>query len=350
MTYTRRLLLTVLIVGVVVAFGSLLVNAVWAFLVLFAGILFGIFLHDSSRWISRTAPLPYSWALGLIVLLLVATAAGFLYYLGAGILEQVGELREGLAKAFDQLYQRLRSIPGLHDELPAESPPPQELVPQKAMSYSNVTWAANQVVWFLGALVVIFFVGLYLAADPDRYTTGIVKLVPIPRRGRGREVLHKLHQALAHWIRARLISMSIIGVLTWAGLQWLEVPLALTLGALAALLTFVPNIGPTVALVPQALMALQVSPMTVVYVVLLNLVLQGVESYLVTPLIEQHEVTLPPVLTITMQLALGMLFGVMGVVLAAPLEAVAMVLVQMLYIEDVLEDPSPGDLVVNQTT
>jgi len=80
------------------------------------------------------------------------------------------------------------------------------------------------------------------------------------------------------------------------------------------------------------------------YVILFNLVLEGIESYLVTPLIQQHEVSLPPIVTIAAQLLSGTLLGILGLMMAAPLVVVLTVLVQMLYIEDRLGDPDPGKL------
>lgn len=122
-------------------------------------------------------------------------------------------------------------------------------------------------------------------------------------------------------------------------------PLPVTLGVVAALLTFIPNIGPLLAAVPQVLLAFQVGTDTVLYVILLNMALQFVESYLITPLVQYYEVSLPPALTISLQLLLGVSLGVIGLVVAAPLLVVALVLVQMLYIRRTLEDPKPGRVV-----
>jgi predicted PurR-regulated permease PerM len=122
------------------------------------------------------------------------------------------------------------------------------------------------------------------------------------------------------------------------------IPLPVTLGVVAALLTFIPNVGPILAAVPQPLLALNVSPQTAPYVLALNLVLQGIESYLITPMIQRHEVTLPPILTIAAQLLMGVLFGMIGIMMAAPLVVVALVLVQLLYIHDRFGDENPGRL------
>jgi predicted PurR-regulated permease PerM len=128
--------------------------------------------------------------------------------------------------------------------------------------------------------------------------------------------------------------MAINGTLTALGLWLLGVPLALTLGLLAALLNFIPNIGPIIAGVPAVLLALMHSPMQALYVVGLYLVLQSVDGYLLTPLVDRCTVSVPPALTLAAQ----MLLGGLGLALASPLTAAAIVLVQKLYIEDTLGD------------
>jgi predicted PurR-regulated permease PerM len=132
--------------------------------------------------------------------------------------------------------------------------------------------------------------------------------------------------------------MVFIGVLTWIGLSVLGVPLALTLGLIAGLLSFIPNFGPILSAVPAMLIAFVDSPITALYVGGLFIVVQLIESNIVTPLIEKETVELPPGLTIMFQLALAVLVGGLGLVLATPLLAVVMAIVQMVYIEDVLGD------------
>lgn len=130
--------------------------------------------------------------------------------------------------------------------------------------------------------------------------------------------------------------MILIGSLTTAGLWLLDVPLALTFGVLSALFTFIPNIGPPLAILPAILLALTLSPTRALYVLLLYLVIQTVESYLLTPLLQQRVVSLPPALTISAQILMAVLLGGLGLALATPLTAVSLVLVKMLYVEDVL--------------
>lgn len=137
--------------------------------------------------------------------------------------------------------------------------------------------------------------------------------------------------------------MAIIGACTAVGLWALGVPLALTLALLAAALTFVPNFGPILAAVPAVLLGLLESPTKALYVVLLYVGVQTVESYVLTPLIQKRTVSAPPALTILAQVLLGVLVGGLGVVLATPLTAVALVLARELYVRDVLEAGGPPE-------
>jgi predicted PurR-regulated permease PerM len=133
--------------------------------------------------------------------------------------------------------------------------------------------------------------------------------------------------------------MSLVGILTALGLWLLGVPLALILGLIAALLEFVPYIGTILSAVPAILLALLQGPMQALWVVLLYFVIQSIESYLLTPLVQQRVVSLPPALVLAAQVLMGVLFGAWGIILATPLTAALLVLVQMLYIEDILGDP-----------
>lgn len=138
---------------------------------------------------------------------------------------------------------------------------------------------------------------------------------------------------LRWWLVGKLLSMSIVGLLTTAGLWLLGVPLALAFGLIAAALTFVPNIGPVLSVVPPALLALTDEPRVAAYVVALYVGIQTVESYAITPIIQRRTVSLPPALTITAQVALGFLVGALGVAVATPLTAAVMTIVRVLYVE-----------------
>ena len=132
--------------------------------------------------------------------------------------------------------------------------------------------------------------------------------------------------------------MVVVGGLTALGLWIVGAPLPLALGLIAGLLSFIPLLGPVFGAVPAILVALVESPTLALYVVVVFVVVQVLETYIVTPLIQQRAVSIPPALLLTAQVLLSVLFGVMGMLLATPIAVVAIVLVQMVYIQDVLGD------------
>ena len=126
-------------------------------------------------------------------------------------------------------------------------------------------------------------------------------------------------------------------------LSLLGIPLALTLALLAAALDFIPNIGPLASAVPALLLALLQGPTTALWVMLLYVIVQVVESYILAPLVQRRAVSLPPALLLGAQVLLPMLFGFPGLLLATPVTVLLLVVVRNLYVEAILE-PHPQPL------
>jgi predicted PurR-regulated permease PerM len=133
--------------------------------------------------------------------------------------------------------------------------------------------------------------------------------------------------------------MAIVGLLTTTGLWLLGVPIALMFGAMAALSEFIPNIGPVLSMAPALLVSFGKSASLAGWVFLVYLGVQLLESYVISPIVQQRETHVPAPLLIFCQVLLGYLGGGLGLILAAPLTASVLVLVRMLYLEDVLGEP-----------
>ncbi len=146
-------------------------------------------------------------------------------------------------------------------------------------------------------------------------------------------------RALQLWFLGQLVDMLVVAVLVGAGLYLLDVPLTLTLALFAGLLNFVPFLGALAGAVPAVLMALGQSPDQALWVAGLFIAVQTLEGNVIAPLIQRRTVSLPPALTLFSQTVLGTLFGPLGLILATPVMAAAMVSVRMAYIESVLERP-----------
>lgn len=133
--------------------------------------------------------------------------------------------------------------------------------------------------------------------------------------------------------------MAFIGVVTGLAVWGLGVPLALTLGVIAALLNFIPNFGPILAVAPAALLAVMNGPTTVLWIVIAYIAIQALQNHVVTPLVQQQVVRLPPVILILSQLFMYYWAGLLGMALAPPLAALVILIVQKLYLRDTLHDP-----------
>lgn len=144
----------------------------------------------------------------------------------------------------------------------------------------GVGGAFSSLLGWLTNFVVIAFIGLYGAIEPGVYRRGFLHLIPKPRRARMDEVLSEINETLKWWLIGKFFGMAVIGIFATSGLWLLDVPLAFVLGLIAALFTFIPNIGPILAAVPAVLLGLTVSPQQALYVGFLYVGIQAVESYL----------------------------------------------------------------------
>ena len=154
----------------------------------------------------------------------------------------------------------------------------------------------------------------------------------------------KCARTLKSWLAAQLISMTVVGVLTGIGLLLIGMPLAFILGIIAGLLAFIPNIGPVLAVAPALLLAFGEGPSMLLWVAAVYLSVQTLESYVITPLVQQERVDLSPALVIAAQLLFGVLFGLLGLALAMPLVAVGRMLIKELYVHDYLEREPPREM------
>ena len=209
-------------------------------------------------------------------------------------------------------------------------------------SADDVPWSrvANMTTQTLGALSsvgLMMVVGVYLAASPQLYRAGLVRLMPPHHRERIEDALLASGEALSSWLMGQGVSMLFVGATTALGLWLLGIPLALTIGAIAAVLAFIPFFGPIASGILAVLIAFMEGPTQALYVAGLVVAIQQVEGNFLMPFVQRWAVELPPVLGIMAAVIFGLLFGLAGVILATPLMVVAMVLVRKLYVEGVLE-------------
>ncbi|HWB09142.1 MAG TPA: AI-2E family transporter [Pirellulales bacterium] len=322
---------------VAVVVGLLLWLAAGMLLTIFSGLLLAVFLSGLRDVVARHTRLPRGWALVAVCLGLVALFGLLGWLMAARLAEQAHQFTRELPEAAKHLREQLREYPWgswVAEELRGVGDSAEER--EKALS--RAAGAASAFLNGLTATVVIVFLALFLAFDPELYKRSLVRLVPIDRRERAREVIQHATDALWRWTLARLLSMAAVCVGATIGFWLIGMPLALMLGVFAGLMNFIPNLGPLIWLAPTLLLALMQSPAEALYVGLVFLVVQTAEGYIITPLVQQRMVNLSPAVALSVQVVMGALWGFAGLAMATPITAMALVIVQKVYIEDVLGD------------
>ena len=338
--FTRRVLIVIGLVTAVVLFLLLTWQMLDILVLFFASILLGVFLTGISGWLRQHTSLSHRQALGLTLvgILLITGVGGWLA--APNLAEQGQQLGQDLQTSWETVSAQLESQSWAQPLL-NNLPNPEQLGSSASTILSRGASFFSRTFGFFANFVIILFVGFYLAFEPDKYANGLIKLLPKSRRQRAGEVLDEAAYTLRWWLIGRLSSMAIVGALSLIGLLVLGIPLAFILSIVTALLTFIPIIGPMLALVPPVLIAFTMSPQQALYVFLLYIGIQFLETYLITPIIQRKTVALPPVILIMSQVIMGLFLGFLGVAVAAPLAALLIVVTKMLYVNDVLGDSSP---------
>lgn len=182
-----------------------------------------------------------------------------------------------------------------------------------------------------GDLYVVIFLALFLTIGASEYVRGMVKLVPRNGQGKAQEVVMHLGENLKKWIKGALFAGLIVFTLTAVGLISLGVGTWLVLAILAGFLNVIPNFGPIIAMIPAVLVGLMHSPTKALLIAGLFILVQTIESNLITPNVQKKLLNTPPALLLFFQVIMGALTGGWGIVLAVPLLVILMTLVKQLY-------------------
>jgi predicted PurR-regulated permease PerM len=340
------------------------------FIAAFLGILFAVSIMPAVEWLHRYR-VPRGLGAAAIVALVFALLAGIAVLLAPVLQQQGVELQQKLPEAIDRIDRELLRRHILTNALEGGQPPPvpakvkpARTVAQRAVQAETAADAAtlqhsplrvilgqqvgavipylfpvfSTTIASMTGLILVVFLTIFFAADPETYTEGILHLLPHAHRERGGEVLATMGRSLRAWLVARSIAMVTIGAIVTAVMAILGVRASVALGVIAGLLEFVPVFGPIIGAIPAIALGFVDSPQKAFAVFIAFVIIQQLEGNVLIPLLLQRAVEVPPALSLIGIASLGIVLGVLGVVIAEPLVAVALVAVKMLYVEPVRHD------------
>ncbi|HEU4722083.1 MAG TPA: AI-2E family transporter [Gemmatimonadaceae bacterium] len=348
------------------------------FLVTFLGVLFAIAVSAGVDRLERLR-IPRGVGAAMIVLSFFALLGGFGAWLAPTLRSQGAELRQKLPEAVDRVEQWVNkrqsgmfgillggtdavarrggtttaadttppqggaaasdtARPGTAGEPPAPQPggAPRlnQRIQEKLSGASRYLFPfLTHTVEALGGILIVVFLSIYLAADPQLYRRGVLALIPDRRRAQGALVMDRVADVLRRWLVTQLIAMVVIGAVSTTVLLILDVKAAFALGVLAGLFEFIPTVGPLLSAIPAVAMAFLDSPEKAAMVAVAYWGIQFLENHILIPLLMKGGMDLPPALTVVTQALLALVFGFLGLMVAVPLLATAMVMVQVLYVE-----------------
>jgi predicted PurR-regulated permease PerM len=314
-------------------------------LLVFIAILFAVYLSAITDSLQRRVGMPRP--LGLLVALLITAvgAAGLIVLMVPPVLAQTQELLRVLPEQMLIWERQLRAlalrnsfIAQLLGDLPAGDTYTGRIVGQAGAYFKGaVPYLINGVtvtIHFISVLVM----GIYFALRPTMYREGFILLAPPVHRELVRDILTDLGRTLKAWIIGQLLAMFVLGALTWIGLELLGVPYALAFGVFTGAVAIVPFFGTLVSTLLPAIFVLGTGHvLQAFWVTMLGVGVHLFEANIVAPMIMERQVHLPPVLSILSVLIMAHLLHVIGLLVAVPVLAVAMVVTRRVYVHRVLE-------------
>ncbi len=334
-TFVRRWALVLITGAVAVGLGALLWTMTRMFLLVLLAVVFAVFFHGAARRLHERRGWNRRLCMGLVVLGFVGVIAGAAAIVGPSLSHQVHELSSTLPDTFGELKSQVMQSPYGERFVAA-------LPTAKTLSQSGFTQVSGTSKWIGGALDAVSGVALFLAVavflmiEPSLYRRGALRLVPPAHRERAEDLFDELETQLYEWTRARFAAMLFVAVFNSVGLWLAGVPMALALGVISGLCTFVPFVGPIVAAVPGLALALAQGPMVALVALGVYVGAQALEGYVVTPWLQQQMASLPPALMLLGQFAFGAIAGISGLVVAGPATLVLMSVVRVAYVQGLL--------------
>ena len=292
-----------------------------------AGCIIAVYFHGLADMIERRTKIRRKFAMLLSVAGSILIIVSLLWFIGAKIQTQITELSNSLPNTINTMNAKLNKTPLGQMVLEYSKGDNTKKLLEFSKTFFNTSFGV------LGQLYIILFLGIFFTSNPSIYKNGILLLIPSSKKLVGQTIMDRICKSLRGWLKGMLLSMVLIFILITAGLTILGIPVAMVLGLITGILEIVPNIGAIIAMAPGVLLALTISTNTAIIVSLLYIISQTIVANIITPIIQKKMINLPPALTLVSQLIMGAVSGALGIVLAVPILAIIMIIVDELYVK-----------------
>jgi predicted PurR-regulated permease PerM len=307
-------------------------------LVLVGSLCVAMLLELVSEPLVRWCHLPQGLALAIAGFFILLVIAGSAYLFGTQV---ASELQDVL----NRVDAATKTISG---ELQRSQLGQTALSHLKSGSFSLTDFVGSLVkvsAHLLEAAIFTVAAGVYLAAQPAMYRKGAAQLFPPKRRVFVEETIDDIGRGLRLWLLGQALQMCIIGAITTLAVWVIGLPSPLGLGAIAGLAEFIPYVGPVLSAVPAILIAITIGFYPVLWTIVAYIVIHQLEGNVIVPLIQRRLVFIPPAVLLLSIVAVTEIFGMIGIIFAAPITVIAFVAVKKLYVRDSLGQPTelPGE-------
>lgn len=285
-------------------------------LVIFAGMVFAAFIDGGARLLGRALKIDRGWRVAIVLLMGIAFVIWVAIFAGSQIADQAAQLPAILQT------QALRALAWLEGHGYSVDPGNvQGLVERALGGIAEVTKALGGVIGGFATVFLVIVLGIYFAVEPRLYQRGFAWMLPADKRDYFEGTARLMGRALRRLLAGRLLGMTVEGFATWLMLELYGVPMAALLGLLTGLLAFLPNIGAPLSGALMIMVGFSGGTDMGLYCIMVYAIVHLVDGYVIVPLVAKKTVDLAPALVMGTQLIMGVLFGVMGLILADPMVA-----------------------------
>jgi predicted PurR-regulated permease PerM len=295
-------------------------------LVLFVSVLFAAALTGPSEWLHRRSRLPLGLAAVLIYIASFALIVGIGWVVVPPLLGQVVEF----ADRAPEYAERYKGIREAYTELRADFPalPPFEEQLSRlgdailARAGERAAALPGDIFSIFIDLLAVFFISLLLLTNRLRIRDFVLSLTHPDHQRRAGLVLDRTWLRIGGYLRAKVIVMTIVGALTYVSLIVIGVPFAIPLSVIVAFGELIPLVGSWLARIPLLAIAALDSPRTFVLTFVASIVIQNLQGYVISPLIEGDQLDIHPLLVFVAVLVGAALGGAIGAFVAVPAAAI----------------------------